>query len=139
MSHSLYPSVSVLSLTPSFSFSPLALRAGFSADGIRGGLSGLGVSAGIDRAVPVSPQVAGKYEKMRRGASTLPNTVSPCHVLLSFPWVLYVTWEYSCWRLETREGKKKKEKLSPGWIFRHPSQLPTTYLADLLQAMPYYL
>lgn len=33
------------------------------ADGIRGGLSGLSVSAEIDRAVPVSPQVAGKYER----------------------------------------------------------------------------
>lgn len=84
------------------------------ADGIRGGLSGLGVSAGIDRAVPVSPQVAGKYEKMRQGGSTLPNTVSPCHVLLSFPWVLYVTWEYSCRRLKTRGEKKNKIKLSPG-------------------------
>lgn len=37
---------------------------------------------------------------------TLPNTVSLCHVLLSFPWALYVTWEYSCWRLESRERKK---------------------------------
>lgn len=33
-------------------------------DGIRGGLPGLGVSPRIDRAVPVFPQVAGKYENM---------------------------------------------------------------------------
>lgn len=105
-------------------------------DGIRGGLPGLGVSPRIDRAVPVFPQVAGKYENMvvvMVGGHTAKYSVTmSCAFVVPVGFVCNM----GIFLLETRREKKN---LSPGSIFHHPSLLPTTYLVDLLQAMLYYL
>lgn len=74
------------------------------ADGIRGGRSELGVSVGIDRAVPVFPQVAGKYET-REGEHTAKYSVT-------MSWAFVVPMGLVCnmgiFLLETQNKRKKQ-------------------------------
>lgn len=111
MSHPSYPSVPVPFPAPSLALLSLAgffLYMTVRADGIRGGLSGLGVSAGIDRTVPVSPQVAGKYEKMRRRGgqrSAKYSVTMSCAFVVPMGFVCNM----GIFLLETQNTKKKIE------------------------------
>lgn len=112
MSDSVHVAFLYLSVSLSFSFSssppPLSwifLYMIVCADGIRGGLSGLGDSAGIDRTVPASPQVAGKYEKIGGGGAAKYSVTMSCAFVVPMGFVCNM----GIFLLETQNKGKKTE------------------------------